>query len=229
MADAGMTRDSEELQGACIGELCDTRGRGSVEGPHDTPWQIEGNYRDSITGDGSEARELGTMKLRRASAGSNFPKDYGRKYRRACHMNPRTEHAAEPLDEWKRLMSVKDAKETANTRGSGKTQKTRQVKRKQREKRPRRHWKKAREVSESDEDDDVALIVRQDGPVLPSGETEEDVADGAVSLTCIPESTLEVVTNGSQSQGCAIPESNDLCSKCTLEDTSCRTGKRSGW
>ena len=52
--------------------------------------------------------------------------------------------------------------------------------------------------------------------------------DGAVSLTCIPESTLEVVTNGSQSQGRAIPESNDLCSKCTLEDTSCRTGKRSG-
>ena len=156
MADAGMTHDSEELQGACIGELCDIRGRGSVEGPYDTLWQIEGNYWDSSTGDGSEARELGTMKLRRASAGSNFPKDYGRKCRRACHMNRRTEHATEPLDEWKRLISVKDVKETANTRGSGKTQKTRQVKRKQREKRSRRHWKKAREVSESDEDDDVA-------------------------------------------------------------------------
>ena len=39
-----------------------------------------------------------------------------------------------------------------------------------------------------------------------------------MSLTCIPESTLEDVTNGNQSQGRAITESNDLCSKCTLED-----------
>ena len=176
MVDPGVARDSEELHGACVVELRDARDRGSMGGSQDTPWQTGGNYRDSSTGDGSGARELGTVKLRRASAGSNFPKDYGRKCRRACHMNPWTERAAEARDEWRRLIAVTDAEETASTRGSGRTKKTWQVKRKRGGKRSRRPRKKAGDTSGSDGAEDMALIVRQDGPVVPPGETEEDAA-----------------------------------------------------
>ena len=44
---------------------------------------------------------------------------------------------------------------------------------------------------------------------------------GAASLSCVSEYTLENVTNGSQSQGHTVNDSNDRCSKSIFGDTPC--------